>query len=179
VSGSDEFAYEGGLESEPVYTVYFKWKSTVATIGGVASTPQRDVWTNGNGTGIGDPCQYVNGAYNYTRWVTPSGPWRYNNSYPFGRGGGVGWMSTAAGWRQGETLGGVTMSGAATNDGRVWLPAAGYRTTTTMTDYGTAGYYWTTTAGTALSFDGQGANASATHAPDHYLPVRCVIMVAE
>lgn len=145
--------------------------------------------------GHGDPCDLVNGGTvaSPSGWKTPTGaPWTYSDgvetSTPFGNEEDFSdWNSAGidAQWRENENFNGITMNGAATDDGMIYLPAVGFRATDgSISPQGIYGRYWSSTEYSSIM-----ANylyfTSAEVAPSDYnsfftgFPIRCVRPVAE
>ncbi len=143
--------------------------------------------------GWGDPCDLVGDHTpdNPSGWKTPTGaPWTYSDGYrtstPFGTGLDKPWSdpTVVTRWKN-IVAGGKTVGGAGTDNGRVWLIAAGFREPGgRMAKNNTNGDYWAATVyenggdyyKSELGFDHDkvsGAGRLFVYL-DYAMPVRCV-----
>ncbi len=103
IAGKGEFSEIGGLEDEPVYTVYFKWGSMVAMIGGTGDTWSVNdvVWVNPGFTRtIGVYASFTPASF--TTYGVGGGRIDVIESIPDGHGDPCKWVNGANGdgdWR--------------------------------------------------------------------------------
>ncbi len=162
----------------PRWVRYVDWTEP----GGESTSPNFNSW--------GDPCEFVNGATNVNRsgWRTPLGnPWTYfdaaeNTGTPFGTTPQP--VAGNALWRDES---GSVPAGLASNDGSIFLPAAGFYNNTGVftTD---AGAYWTASSSTfnsyfngdpvwniySMQFNSSQLQPTSIARQDYAMPIRCI-----